>query len=362
MDRARLKLRALIRELEEKRARHTELVTVYIPQGYSIVSVQQQIAGELGTAKNIKSTATRKNVQGALEKMIQQLKVYKQTPPHGLAVFSGNVSEKEGGSDFIVRAVEPPEPLNLKVYRCDQRFFLDPLVEQLRAQSVYGLIVLDNQEGNVALLSGTRIVQLKDMDSLVPGKTAKGGQSAARFARVREGMKNDFYKEVAEAANKSFLNHAEIKGIIIGGPGPTKEDFVNGNYLNNELRKKIVGIKDVGYTGQQGLQELVNRSKDILEREEIVLEKAAVDRFMEVLAKRPALAAYGQSEIEDAITAGAVDLLLLSEEVDPKLVEELADRVEDMGGKWIIVSVETREGAQLKGLGGIAAVLRFAIK
>jgi len=116
------KLRKLLKELENYKGRHTELVSVYVPVGYKLTDIATQLRNEAGTASNIKSKTTRKNVTGALDKIIQHIKLYKETPPNGLILFSGNVSEQEGKSDLRVWAIEPPEKLNTKLYWCDQKF------------------------------------------------------------------------------------------------------------------------------------------------------------------------------------------------------------------------------------------------
>lgn len=356
----KLQLRAILKELKDSRARHTELISVYVPAGYDLTSVISQLSQEQGTAENIKSKATKKNVQGALEKMIRQLRVIGRTPQHGLAIFSGNISESEGGQNFIVRSIEPPEALNVKIYRCDQTFFLEPLKKFLDPKKVYGLIVIDRQGADFGLLKGSRIEHIFEKDSLVPGKTRKGGQSAQRFERVREGIAKDFFKGIAQKAREIFSEVKKLHGIILGGPGPTKEDFVT-NYLDSETKKKIIAVKNIGYTGNQGMEELVEKSKDVLAQEEIAREKSAVNNFFSVLNKNPSHAAYGLSEIEKAISMSAIKKLLLSEKLDEFLAEKLANKVETTGGEWMLVSQESREGEQLYALGGIAAVLRFPI-
>ncbi|MEK6760679.1 MAG: hypothetical protein AABX93_02025, partial [Nanoarchaeota archaeon] len=55
-------LEEVLSELEKHKGRHTELITVYISADYDAVSVQKQLEAEKSTAKNIKSTGTRKNV------------------------------------------------------------------------------------------------------------------------------------------------------------------------------------------------------------------------------------------------------------------------------------------------------------
>ena len=76
----KLKLKRFIEELNSFKAAHTEFVTVYVPKGYDLIKIIQHLAQEQGTASNIKSAATRKNVQAALERMIQHLRTVDKTP------------------------------------------------------------------------------------------------------------------------------------------------------------------------------------------------------------------------------------------------------------------------------------------
>ncbi|HLD42090.1 MAG TPA: peptide chain release factor aRF-1, partial [archaeon] len=234
----RFHLKKFIKELENFRGRHTELVSVYIPQDYDLNKIINHLAQEQGTASNIKSSATRKNVTDALERMIQHLKLFKKTPPNGLVVFSGNVAEREGQQDFKVWSIEPPIPLKTRIYRCDKEFVLDILRDMLEAKEVYGLVVMDRRDANIALLKGKTIVPIVKTHSEVPGKFKAGGQSAQRFHRLIEGAAKDHYKKVAEYMKEAFLNMEGLKGIIVGGPGPTKYDLVEGDSITNEVKKK----------------------------------------------------------------------------------------------------------------------------
>ena len=125
-------LEEVLETLEEIRGRHTELVTVYISEGFDVNVVQRQLEAEKSTAKNIKSTATRKNVTEALEKIVRHLKSLKKTPPNGLALFAGNVSKVEGQQDLQLWEFEPPKPLKMRLYRCDKEFVIEPLKEMLK--------------------------------------------------------------------------------------------------------------------------------------------------------------------------------------------------------------------------------------
>ncbi len=356
------KLRKFVKELESYRGRHTELVSVYISAGYDMNKIINHLQEEQGTATNIKSPSTRKNVIDALEKMIQHLKIYKKTPEHGLAVFSGNTSEREGQSDVNVWSIEPPLPLKIRIYRCDKEFLLDPLRDMCEDKDIYGLVVVDRRDANIAILKGKTIVPLVNTHSEVPGKTRAGGQSAARFERLREGAKKDHFKKVAEYVKAQFFEMPDMKGIIVGGPGPTKYEFVEGGYITDQLKKKIIAIKDLSYTGEFGLQELLDKSQDVLADEDVAAEKEIIGKFMTLLATKPNKVAYGMEDVRKKLEMGAVETLLISEVVDDAAAEELDKKAQEFSTDVRMISTETREGSQLKDLGKIAAILRFEVQ
>jgi peptide chain release factor subunit 1 len=393
-------LKKLIRELKGIRGRHTELVSVYIPAGYSLVEIINQLSDEKSTAINIKSKSTRKNVLTALEKIIGHLRIFKGTPPNGLVVFCGNVSPVEGREEFKIWSFEPPEKMNTKVYWCDQVFVLEPLEEMIKEKEVYGLIVLDAREATVGLLAGKKIQVLKDMDSTVPSKTVKGGMSQARYDRLRDDAVNEFLTKVGEIASKSLLEQKELKGIIIGGPGPIKEKFEKEDYLHYQLKKQVIGIKDIGYTGEYGLEELVKKSEDLLKLAAVMKEKELMKRFFTEVGKSN-LAVYGYTETVKAMNMNAIEIMLISEEFNwvrlklrcetghevtrslPKtemkkqlceicgkemyieseddLGELLSEEAINFGTKVELISVDTPEGRQFKELGGIGGILRYKI-
>ena len=355
------KLRSFVAELEGIRGRHTELVSVYIPAGYDIIKIIHHLAQEQGTASNIKDKTTRNHVIDSLERMIRHLRLFKKTPEKGLAVFAGNVAEREGQVDIKVWSIEPPEPLQTRLYRCDQYFVLDLLKDMMEHKEVYGLIVIDRRDASFGLLKGTSIKELASFSSDVPGKTTKGGQSQQRYARLRDIAAREFYKRVGDAVNDEFLEMKELKGIIVGGPGHTKEEFLEGDYLKTDVRKKVVGVEDLSYTGEFGLQELVDKSKDVLAKEAVAEEKKILKDFLERLASNSEKVAYGEENVKKALDMAAVERLILSDSLDEKKIVEFEKKAEETGAEVKMVSSETREGEQLKALGGVGAILRFVM-
>ena len=399
---ANQKLKKLIKQLKSIRGRHTELVTVYIPSGYSLSDVVSQLRTEQGTAENIKSKSVRKNVTTALDKIVRHLQLYRKTPEHGLAIFCGNISEKEGVDDIEIFAIEPPEPVRVKLYWCDQVFRLEPLEDIVREKEIYGIICLDKSEADIALLKGKKIESLVHMDSIVPGKTRAGGQSSVRFARIREGLKNDWLKRIGDLANKTFVENEEMRknmlGILVSGPGPVKEEFIKGDYVLTALKDKVIGIIDTGYTGDFGLDETVERGKDILKEASVTKEKNLVKEFFTQLQKSGPVV-YGVNETLKALRMGAVATLLINENIEyervrytcscggekeeilrkgetiiceacnqqakvterKSLSEAVEEECEQYGCKLEFISEDTREGQQFKELGGIGGILRYQI-
>ena len=209
---------------------------------------------------------------------------YKRPPEKGIAVFCGTVKLYGDRTDLQCTIIEPPEPLNLYMYRCSSSFELEPLKQMLEEKYVYGLLVLDKREAYWGFLRGNRIEPMGGANSTVPGKMRKGGQSAARFGRLREIAIDEFYTKVGERSSAIFLAEKNFferfKGVLIGGPSPTKEEFEKGNYLHHEVQKRIIGLFDVAYTNEDGLSELVDAAKDALKGMTVIKEKAFMDRFL----------------------------------------------------------------------------------
>ncbi len=356
-------LEELIVLLGNIRGRHTELVTVMIPAGFSKDGVVRQLEAEAGTAENIKSKSTRTAVVTALERIIRELKNYKQTPLNGMAIFCGNVSEKEGVQDIQMWFYEPPRPLNVRLYRCDQTFILEPLKEMLEIDEVYGLLVIDRQQATIGLLEGKRINLVRKLTSGVPGKVRAGGQSSQRFHRVTEGLAKEFFRRVAGSMKEIFFDMPKLRGILIGGPIPTKEDFLEEGELVTKLKEKVIAVKDIGYTDEHGLKLLVESSEEDLAQQEFIKEKNILFKFFETLGKRREKSVYGYEKTKLALERGAVDILLISKKLSKEKMKELETLAKNIGAEVFIISMENQNGEQFMNLTkGVGAILRFALE
>ncbi len=352
----------LLELLGSIRGRHTELVSVLVPAGFNINAVVRQLEAEKSTAANIKSKQTRTAVIDALERIIRELKNHKQTPPNGVAIYCGNVSEKEGVQDIQLWIYEPPQPLGVRLYRCDQVFVLDPLQEMIAVRDLYGLLVIDRQQATVGLLEGKHIRVLQKLTSGVPGKIRAGGQSSQRFHRVTEGLAKEFFRRVANALKEAFFDMPKLRGILIGGPIPTKEEFLQEGELVTKLKEKIIAIKDIGYVDEHGLELLVEESSDDISQQELIQEKRFLTTFFETLGKKREMVVYGVENVTKALERGAVHTLFLSTNLSKRETQSLETLAENTGARVVFFSADHPDGAQFYNLTkGAGAILRFAL-
>ena len=93
--------------------------------------------------------------------------------------------------------------------------------------------------------------------------------------------------------------------------------------------------------------------------EDIVAEKKIMGRFFEYLAKKPKMVAYGEEDVMRKLQMGAVEVLLVSEECSDETVDRFEAVAAEVGSEMAFISIDTREGVQLRDMGKIAALLRY---
>lgn len=393
--------------LRDKKGRGTELVSLYIPNDKQISDVVSDLRDEHGQVANIKSKTTKTNVQNAIESLMARLKYLDKVPENGIVYFTGTVDIGANKTNLESYVVHPPEPIVTYKYHCNSSFHLEPLEYMLKEKGTFGLLVMDRREATIGLLTGKKITTHRRLTSTVPGKQRKGGQSAQRFQSLRLIAIHDFYKRIGDAASEVFMTveSNDLKGILIGGPSPTKDEFYDGEFLHYELMGKIIGLFDTAYTDESGFPELLNAASDKLADIEMMTQKNVMKKFFDELVGDTGKAAYGEKSVRSNLEINAVDTLILSEDlrlerltaVCPScghmnnktrmwkpgeqipsdatcnecgdalgdieirdVVDELSEMADRSAANVEFISTDFEEGGQLmSAFGGIAAVLRY---
>lgn len=404
---AKYELKKKLETLRRKSGRDKELISLYIPFDKQISDVSNLLREEHEKASNIQSKFTRINIQTALESLLSKLRYVNKIPENGIVYFIGAVDIGANKTEMESEVIVPSEPIVSYKYHCDSIFYIEPLEEILRECSTYGLLLLDLREATIGMLIGKQIDVIKHLHSTIPGKQRKGGQSAHRFEQLRRIAIHDFFKRIGDASNEAFLEiePTELKGILIGGHSPTKEEFSEGEFLHYELRKKVLGLFDTGYTDESGFSELINAAEDMLQGLGLIKQKKDMETFFKEIAIESGKVSYGEDSVRANLERNAVDVLLLSEDLRservivkcsicgyenkwtrkwkhneavpvaencPKcgselkvidivdIVGEFSELADKGNAKIAFISTDFNEGYQLMiAFGGIAAILRY---
>jgi peptide chain release factor subunit 1 len=402
---ARYEFRRRLEELRTFSGRATELISLYIPSTKQIHEVTSYLRNEYSQSSNIKSKSTKKNVMAAIESITNRLKAFKKPPENGMVFFVGHTAIAGDQTQMVSHIIEPPEKITTFLYRCDSVFYLELLEDMLTEKDVYGLIVIDRSEATLGFLRGKRITMIKNIQSLVPSKHGRGGQSQRRFERLIEIAAHEFFKKVGNLANDAFLEEKDLKGVLIGGPGATKVFFMERDYLHHEIKKIIVDSFDTGYTDEYGLKELMDKATESLSGIELMKEKKLLKRFVDEIRKpEGGLAVYGEDEVMQALQLGAIDTLLISESMRKRrvklscskcgfqkeqtiqeenvplgdcpncqgsltigenrdIIEKLIKAAESFGTDVELISSESEEGEMfLRAFGGLGGVTRYKVE
>ncbi len=399
------KLRKCVAWLSSKEGRGMEFVSLYIPYGKSPCEIVEMLRREADSAQ-AKSERIRDHLQDALKIIIQHLKLKMEVPENGLAIFAGNSADDLRREPLIAEEIVPPEPINNILYKIDDHFHLELLREMLRKPRIVGIIVMDSKEASFGMLDGERLEFFKNITSGIPGKSGKGGQSQRRYERERDMELTYFFQRVAEHAAKAFLEDHRVMALTLGGPGPTKDDFLKDNHLNYMLKNVLLNVVDTQSAGREGLREALSKSSEALKNMCEPEERENVQRLLAELGKGDGLAVSGLDPVLDTLKNGEAEVALVTDStdmieavatckkcglskarmIDKKQVQalqemistpcekcstvgyeveekDIVDVLEDVAlqtdARVEVISTMSEEKAKLTALGGFAALLRY---
>jgi protein pelota len=175
-----------------------------------------------------------------------------------------------------------------------------------------------------------------------------------------EDRRSEFMREVAAEVDRIAAEGAQV---ILAGPGFAKEDLrkiIDSSYPDLAGR---LAMDDTSSIGRSGFQEVLRREAlgKVLESSRIAQEARLIEELFKEIAT-DGKAAYGLKEVQLALNYGAVEhLLVLDEIARMRDMDSIMREAADARGKVVIFSSEFEPGERLRSLGGVAALLRFKI-
>jgi peptide chain release factor subunit 1 len=392
------KLKRIIQQLDKAEGNGTSMVSLIIRGGDKLSDASSLLTNEFGTAVNIKSRVNRQSVLSAITAAQQRLKLYNRIPPNGLVVFCGTASTADGKERMISIDFEPFKPVNTSLYWCGDRFRTEALGTLLQQDDTYGFIIVDGNGALYGTLSGNNKVVLHSFSVDLPKKHNKGGQSSVRFGRLRIEKRHAYLRKVAEGATMQFItdNKVNVTGLILAGSAEFKTALLASDMFDPRLVAATLKTVDIAYGGESGFQQAIDLAKDCLVGVKFLREKKLISRFMTEISQDTGKYCFGAADTMAALEQGAVEDLILFEDLDLEIrklkdpkggdapsktiyvkpavdsKEEILERTPFLdwisenyrrfGARLTLVTDKSSEGAQFcRGFSGVGGILRYPV-
>ncbi|KAG6727746.1 hypothetical protein I3842_02G139600 [Carya illinoinensis] len=271
------KIKKLIKALESARGNGTSMISLIMPPRDQISRVTKMLGDEFGTASNIKSRVNRQSVLAAITSAQQRLKLY-------------------------------------------NKFHTEALNELLESDDKFGFIVMDGNGTLFGTLSGNTREVLHKFTVDLPKKHGRGGQSALRFARLRMEKRHNYVRKTAELATQFFINPAtsqpNVSGLILAGSADFKTELSQSDMFDPRLQAKILNVVDVSYGGENGFNQAIELSSEILSNVKFIQEKRLIGKYFDEISQDTGKYVFGVEDTLKALEMGAVETLIVWENLD----------------------------------------------
>ncbi|XP_038071332.1 eukaryotic peptide chain release factor subunit 1 isoform X2 [Patiria miniata] len=384
------------------------MISLIIPPKDQISRVAKMLADEFGTASNIKSRVNRLSVLSAITSVQQRLKLYSKVPPNGLVIYCGTIVTDDGKEKKVNIDFEPFRPINTSLYLCDNKFHTEALTALLADDNKFGFIVMDGNGALFGTLSGNTREVLHKFSVDLPKKHGRGGQSALRFARLRMEKRHNYVRKVAEVAVTLYITNDKpnIAGLILAGSADFKTELSQSDMFDPRLQTKILKLVDVSYGGENGFNQAIELSSEVLGNVKFIQEKKLIGKYFDEISQDTGKYCFGVVDTLKALEMGSVEILIVWENLDIQrfllknhsadeekvlhlnpeqerdrtyfmdkdtgvelelmesqpLLEWLANNYKTFGSTLEIITDRSQEGSQFcKGFGGIGGILRYRV-
>jgi protein pelota len=242
----------------------------------------------------------------------------------------------------------------IRIQKTWNKWSLERVTQSVKASKIPTEMIIAIEDNTTDL----GIIKQYGIDYIGPISGEISGKQ--NISKDRKNKIKNYYEEITKVVSQ----HENISKYIIIGPGFTKNGYYNYLQDNYPVMAKKSVIENTGSGGHTGIQEILKSGlvSELTKETKIAKEIEEVNKLLEEIGKSSDLVTYGQKQSSTAAQMGAVEkLLVLDELVRVKKIQNIMNTVENMGGTVIIISSEHDAGKQLESLGSIAAFLRYPI-
>ena len=230
--------------------------------------------------------------------------------------------------------------MEIKIEKEWKEHHLKRLKEAMKIHPKVAILAMDDEIATIAKVHEYGVEEVATIYSNHAGKMYQSSYD-----------KKEYYGQIL--AKIKSLNMP----LVIVGPGFEKDSFIE--FAKDELKNYV--IDSVSQAGMPGVYEALKRGvvEKIIKENRMTKEMKIIEEIMERIAKNEKIA-YGKEEVEKAIEMGAVEKLIILNNLIME-EEELIKKTEEIGGEIEIINEWHEGGQRLASLGGIAAFLRYEI-
>lgn len=242
-----------------------------------------------------------------------------------------------------------------------ERKILDEVEKSSMLAQILVITIEDNQ-ACIALVTQFSVKIISEFTSAVTRKFSDEKQHTSDMGA--------YFSEVLQIIQDSDEQYSP-QTIILAGPGFTPENFLDYIRKRDQALAKKTNFVQASTGGKVGLKEVLSQKlpEKIAKEQRVAYEIRLLDEVFKRIGQETGNVSYGLENVKKALSIGAIETLLISddqlsiENLDKrKEIDDLVDSNSEMRGKTVFMSVLHDSGEQLSKLGGVAALLRFAIQ
>ncbi|HEX7034009.1 MAG TPA: mRNA surveillance protein pelota [Nitrososphaera sp.] len=254
-------------------------------------------------------------------------------------------------------SVQPGDSITIDKGRKWQEVELRMLKRSEGSSGSFILVAIDTQEAAVAKVSGTHIKIIPNIYS---------GQSGKRYQTKNNPNIEVYFTDIARTVSSII---GENDKVIIFGPGETRKRFFNALVARQEIPRDRVQVVDgVDVAGEDGIFVFLRSPamKEAMSASKLASVSSMLDKVMLMINRGEQRFAMGMQEVSQAAALKAVESVVFSDSIfktaDEEQVVKLLNSIESYGAKTFAVDSSTDIGLRVSSLGGIVALLRYAVR
>ena len=218
------------------------------------------------------------------------------------------------------------------------------------------LVAIDTQDAGVARISGTHLKILPNVYS---------GQSGKRYPSKSTSL-DGFFGEVTKTI-QTIASPSDR--IIIFGPGETRKKFYNFlTTAKGAVTNAAMVAEGADVAGEDGVHVFLRSAamKEIMKDSKLGAVSELLDEAMILVQRSERRCAFGLKEVSAAADVGAVERVAFSDSVfrdtNEQEIISLLDKLDSQGARVYAVDSTTDIGLRVSSLGGMIAILRYALR